>query len=61
MLVLKRGVNEGVVIDGPCRIMVVEVRGYIVKLGFEASPAVHIVRDNAIKTEPRDRRKESSE
>jgi len=46
MLVLSLKQFEGVQIDGPCHIVLVEIRGNQVRLGFEADKAVPIRRDN---------------
>ena len=48
MLVLSRKKNEGIVIDGPCRIIVAGIRGETVRLGFEADPTVKICRDEVL-------------
>lgn len=45
MLCLSRKVNEGVVVSGPCRVIVVRFKGDKVVLGFEADPSVAIDRD----------------
>lgn len=45
MLVLSRKVNQGVVFNGPGRVVVVEIRGDKVRLGFQADKAVEIHRD----------------
>ena len=45
MLVLSRKANEGIVVDGPCRIVVVEIRGDKVRLGFVAPDSTKILRD----------------
>lgn len=49
MLVLSRKYSEAVVVNGPCRISVVEIRGDKVRLGFEADPAVTIHREEVAK------------
>jgi len=48
MLVLSRFKGEGVVIDGPCRIIIADVRGDAVRLGFIADPDVKIYRDEVL-------------
>ena len=48
MLVLSRYKNEGIVIDGPCRIIIADVRGDAVRLGFIADPDVKIYRDEVL-------------
>ena len=45
MLVLSRKVEEGVVFDGPGRVIVLAVEGEKVSLGFEADRSVTIHRD----------------
>lgn len=45
MLILSRRVDEGVVFDGPGRVIVVEIRGDKVRLGFVADKSVAIHRD----------------
>lgn len=45
MLILSRRANEGIVVTGPCHIVVVELRRGAVRLGIEADPAVAIHRD----------------
>ena len=45
MLVLSRKQNQGIVFSGPGRVVVVEIRGDKVRLGFEADPAVAVHRD----------------
>lgn len=60
MLVLQRGVDEEVVIgDGPDRVvvMVLSIRGDVVRLGFSASPNVVIDRREVADAKERERRK----
>jgi len=45
MLVLNRRSREAIVIDGRIRVVVVDVRGDTVKLGFEAPSDVNIWRE----------------
>jgi carbon storage regulator len=45
MLVLSRKKGEGIVFSGPGRVVVVEIRGDKVRLGFEADASVTIHRD----------------
>lgn len=45
MLILSRRVDEGVVFDGPGRVIVVEIRNDKVRLGFVADKSVAIHRD----------------
>jgi len=47
MLVLTLRENEGVQIDGPCRVVFVQVRGSQARIGFEADKEVAILRENA--------------
>lgn len=57
MLVLHRYPNQVVKItvgDIVIRVTVADVRGSKVKLGFDAPRHVQIVRDDAIKTDPRE-------
>jgi carbon storage regulator len=51
MLVLSRKKNESIVIesaDGPINLIVVEIRGDKVRLGFEAAPEIVILRSELI-------------
>lgn len=57
MLVLAFRQEDGVTISGPCRILVVETRGHMVRLGFEADRSVDVVRDNAKVKTPKHREK----
>jgi len=45
VLVLGRRKNQALVIDGPCTVVVVEVRGGLVRLGVEAPPEVKVLRE----------------
>lgn len=45
MLILSRKLHEGVVISGPCRVSVVELRRDKVRLGFEGAGDVVFLRD----------------
>lgn len=45
MLVLSRKIGEGIVFSGPGRVVVVEIRGDKVRLGFEADSQTSIYRD----------------
>jgi len=45
MLILSRRVDQGVVFDGPGRVVVVEIRNDKVRLGFVADKSVAIHRD----------------
>jgi carbon storage regulator len=45
MLVLSRKVNEGIVFNGPGRVVVIEIRGDKVRLGFQADPSTTVNRD----------------
>jgi carbon storage regulator CsrA len=56
MLVLSRAKGQGIVIDGPCIIMVTEISANRVRLGFVAQPEVTILREELIdqkSSEPR--------
>jgi len=53
MLVLTVDRHSGVTVDGPVIIKVLEIRGKYVKLGFDADKSVNIVRNDAIKREPK--------
>jgi carbon storage regulator len=44
MLVLTRGVNEAIVIDGRIEVTVIEVKGGKVRLGIQAPPSVSVHR-----------------
>ena len=48
MLVLTRKVNESIIIDGDIEVMVVQVRGNRVRLGFRAPSDVSIQRRERI-------------
>jgi carbon storage regulator len=58
MLILSRKKNEGLTITpsglSSIRVVVVEIKGDKVRLGFDASRDVQIVRDDAIQKEHRD-------
>jgi len=45
MLVLSRGIDKAIVVDGPARIVVIAVRGNVVRLGIDAAPGVEIRRE----------------
>jgi carbon storage regulator len=45
MLVLSRKENEGIVFDGPGRVVIVQIHGDKVRLGFEADKSVTVHRD----------------
>ena len=45
MLVLGRKRNEGILITGPARIVVVDIHEKMVRLGFQADRSVSILRD----------------
>jgi len=45
MLVLSRRKNEGVVFDGPGRVVVIEISGDKVRLGFDCDSSVTVHRD----------------
>jgi carbon storage regulator len=59
MLVLSRKKNEGIVFDGPGRVVVVKIRGDKVRLGFEAERSVTVHREEvaaAIKRQTEERK-----
>jgi carbon storage regulator len=45
MLVLMRRIDEAIIIDGPCRVMVLGVENGRVKLGITADPSVLVLRE----------------
>jgi len=53
MLVLSRRIGDVVQIGETIRVVVVEIRGEVVRLGFEAPPDVQIMRDDAKNREPK--------
>lgn len=55
MLVLSRKRNEGVVFDGPGRVIVVEIRRDKVRLGFIADESVRIDRDEVYLAKEREK------
>jgi carbon storage regulator len=55
MLVLTRRVGETLVIDGGIRITVLAINDYKVRLGFEASPSVTILRGEVLQREEGER------
>jgi len=52
MLVLQRFIGQSVKLSGGITVMVVDIIGNKVKLGFDAPRDVTIVRDDAIKLKP---------
>ncbi len=54
MLVLSRKEGEGIVFLGPGRVVVCEIRGNKVRLGFEADPSVPVYRDEVAAAIARD-------
>lgn len=53
MLVLNRKVGQAFTIGDNIRIIVVEVRGGVARIGIEADKSIPIVRDDAINPRPR--------
>jgi carbon storage regulator len=51
MLVLRRKVEEAIVLDGCIRVVVLAVEGERVKIGIEAPDAVTIVREELLRPE----------
>jgi carbon storage regulator len=45
MLVLSRFKNEGIIINGNVRVVVVDIRGEKVRLGIEADPSIPVHRE----------------
>jgi carbon storage regulator CsrA len=60
MLVLSRKLGEEIVVLGPCTVRVLEVRCDRAKLGFDADPAVKILRREIIDRENEARAKIAS-
>lgn len=56
MLVFRRKVGDGVVIDGRIEVQVLEVSGSRVKLGFSAPPEVTVMRKELFLTQEENRR-----
>jgi carbon storage regulator len=56
MLVLSRGLNQGIRIGKDVRIVVVETRGNKVRLGIEAPSDVDVDRDEIFEAKQRDPR-----
>lgn len=59
MLIISRKHSEGIKIAGPCRIVVLDVRGGNVKLGIEADRSVRILRSE-LADEPDEPRKDAA-
>ena len=57
VLVLSRKRNEGIVFSGPGRVVVVDIRGDKVRLGFQCDPAVAVHRDEVAAAIARDGRR----
>ena len=53
MLVLSRLINEKIIVDGPCTITVVQIRGNKVRLGFDAEPEILIMRSELLAKSPK--------
>ncbi|MGO9240802.1 MAG: carbon storage regulator [Bryobacteraceae bacterium] len=56
MLVFRRKVGDGVIIDGRIEVQVLEVSGSRVKLGFSAPPEVTVMRKELFLTQEENRR-----
>jgi len=56
MLVFRRKVGDGVIIDGRIEVQVLEVSGSRVKLGFSAPPEVTVMRKELFLTQQENRR-----
>lgn len=54
MLVLSRHVNEDILVEGPCVIKVVSVRGSKVRLGISADKDVKILRREIVEKKEAD-------
>ncbi len=52
MLVLSRKKSESIVIDGGIKVTVLEVKGNVVRLGFEAPKEVSILRSEICERSP---------
>ena len=55
MLVLSRGIQQSVEIDGPCTVRVAKVRGKQVTLHFIAEDTTHIVRTELLEIKEDDK------
>ena len=51
MLVLNRVESQGITVDGPCRVVVIGIKGRRVQLGIEAEKQTRIVRSELLKSE----------
>ena len=54
---LTRRRDEVILIDGPARISVIEVRGSYVRIGIEADQGVKIMREEVVRRERESRRR----
>lgn len=48
MLVLSRKVNESILIDGHIKVSIVAIKGNAVRLGIDAPPNVHVLREEVL-------------
>lgn len=53
MLILSRREGEAIKVGDDIEIVLVQIKGKIVRLGIQAPPHIAVVRDDAIKVEPR--------
>ncbi|MCA9173848.1 MAG: carbon storage regulator [Planctomycetales bacterium] len=54
MLVLSRKAGEGVIIDGPARLTIIEQRGNRIVIGIDANRDVRILRDELQRIDDKD-------
>ena len=48
MLVLSRKTNEGIIIDGKIKVVVLKVQGNIIRIGIEAPREIPVIREELI-------------
>ena len=51
MLILNRVEGQGVTVDGPCRIVVVGIKGRRVQIGIDGEKTTRIVRSELLQSE----------